>query len=201
MRITTWRTPRPASDKGESVRVPWTSLDAGLIFERDMTLLGESHRQTLEPRVFYVKAPYRNQNQIPLFDTALADFNYTQLFSENRFVGGDRFGDANQLTVAATSRILGDKGQELFRATLGQRYYFENERVALNATTPAPSRGSSDLLASVGAPGAGLDVRQHGAVRPAYVARGALRRRRRAMRRRSQKSSASPTATTRTPRI
>jgi LPS-assembly protein len=141
----------PGQDKGESVRVPWASLDAGLIFERGMTLLDESHRQTLEPRVFYVKAPYRNQNQIPLFDTALADFNYTQLFSENRFVGGDRFGDANQLTVAATSRILGDKGQELFRATLGQRYYFENERVALNAATPAPSRGSSDLLASVGA--------------------------------------------------
>jgi LPS-assembly protein len=140
----------PGQDKGESVRVPWASLDAGLIFERGMTLLDESHRQTLEPRVFYVKAPYRNQNQIPLFDTALADFNYTQLFSENRFVGGDRFGDANQLTVAATSRILGAKGQELFRATLGQRYYFENERVALNASTPAPRRGSSDLLASVG---------------------------------------------------
>jgi LPS-assembly protein len=138
-------------DKGETVRVPWASLDAGLNFERGMTLFGESLRQTLEPRAFYVRAAHRKQNQIPLFDTALADFNYTQLFSENRFVGGDRFGDANQLTVAATSRFLGDKGQELFRATLGQRYYFENERVALNAMTPAPSRGSSDLLASVGA--------------------------------------------------
>lgn len=141
----------PGQDKGQSVRVPWTSLDAGLIFERDSTLLGEGHRQTLEPRVFYVKAPYRNQNQVPLFDTAQADFNYTQLFSENRFVGGDRFGDASQLTLAATSRILGDKGQELLRATLGQRYYFENERVMLNATTPAPNKGTGDILASVGA--------------------------------------------------
>jgi len=141
----------PGQDKGKSVRVPWASLDAGLIFERDSTLLGEGYRQTLEPRVFYVKAPFRDQNQVPLFDTALADFNYTQLFSENRFVGGDRFGDASQLTLAATSRILGDKGQEVIRATLGQRYYFENERVVLNATTPAPRKGSGDILASVGA--------------------------------------------------
>jgi LPS-assembly protein len=141
----------PGQPRGPSVSIPWGSVDGGLIFDRGMTLWGESHTQTLEPRVFYVKAPYRNQNQIPLFDTAQADFNYTQLFSENRFVGGDRFGDANQLTVAATSRILGDRGQELLRATLGQRYYFENERVALNAATPAPKRGSSDLLVSVGA--------------------------------------------------
>jgi len=140
----------PGQPRGPSVNIPWGSLDGGLIFDRPMTLRGESHTQTLEPRVFYVKAPYRGQNNIPLFDTALADFNYTQLFSENRFVGGDRFGDANQLTLAATSRILGDKGQELFRGTIGQRYYFENQRVALNASTPPPSRGTSDLLASIG---------------------------------------------------
>ena len=134
----------------QSVNVPWTSLDGGLIFERGMTLLGESVTQTFEPRVFYLYAPYRAQDQIPLFDTTLADFNYSQLFSENRFAGGDRFGDANQVTVAATSRILGSNGQELFRATLGQRYYFKNERVGLNAAAPLRSRDQSDILASVG---------------------------------------------------
>jgi LPS-assembly protein len=141
----------PGQDKGQTVGVPWTSLDAGLVFDRGVTLFGESSRQTLEPRLFYVKAPFRDQSQVPLFDTALADFNYTQLFSENRFVGGDRFGDASQLTAAATTRILGNRGEERFRATLGQRYYFENERVALNATTPPPSKGRGDILGSVGA--------------------------------------------------
>lgn len=141
----------PGQSTRQSVNLPWTSVDAGLTFDRPMTLLGERHTQTLEPRVFYVKVPFRDQSRIPLFDTTQADFNYTRLFSENRFVGGDRFGDANQLTVAATTRILGATGQEQFRATLGQRYYFENERVALNASTPPPNRGSSDLLASVGA--------------------------------------------------
>ncbi|MCC6211150.1 MAG: LPS-assembly protein LptD [Burkholderiales bacterium] len=138
-------------DRGQSVGVPWTSLDGGLVFERGLTLFGQSGRQTLEPRLFYVKAPYRKQSQAPLFDTTLADFNYTQLFSENRFVGGDRFGDASQLTAAASSRILDERGEERFRATLGQRYYFENERVALNAATPPPDKGRGDILASLGA--------------------------------------------------
>ena len=134
----------------QSVNVPWTSLDGGLVFERGMKLLGQNLTQTIEPRMFYLYAPFRAQDQIPLFDTGLADFNYSQLFNENRFVGGDRFGDANELTVAATSRMLDANGQELFRATLGQRYYFKNERVGLTAASALRSRDQSDLLASVG---------------------------------------------------
>ena len=97
---------------------------------------GEGSTQTLEPRLFYVYIPYRNQDAIPLFDTALAEFNYAQLFTENRFVGGDRFGDANQLTLALTTRLLRANGAERLRATIGQRYYFEDERVGLTPTSP-----------------------------------------------------------------
>ena len=140
----------PGQPQKQAVSVPWASLDGGLIFERGLKLLGESVTQTLEPRLFYVYVPYRAQDQLPLFDTSLADFNYAQLFSENRFAGGDRFGDANQITVTATSRILGQGGQEVLRATLGQRYYFKNERVGLIATSPLRSRDQSDILASVG---------------------------------------------------
>jgi LPS-assembly protein len=140
----------PGQADRPSVTVPWMSLDSGLVFERGTELFGQAVTQTLEPRAFYVYAPYRNQSQIPVFDTALADFNYSQLFSENRFIGGDRFGDANQLTVAATTRILGPNGQEAFRATLGQRYYFRDERVGLDATTVLRTRDQSDVLASIG---------------------------------------------------
>ncbi len=134
----------------QSVTLPWFSADAGLIFEREARLFGEALTQTLEPRFFYVYVPFRAQDQIPLFDTTLSDFNYTSLFTENRFAGGDRFGDANQYTLALTSRFLGAGGQELFRATVGQRYYFKNDRVALDAATPLRSADSSDVLASVG---------------------------------------------------
>jgi LPS-assembly protein len=134
----------------QTVSIPWLSLDAGLLFERGTDWFGERLTQTLEPRLFYVYAPYRDQSQLPLFDTALADFNYAQLFSENRFVGGDRFGDANQITWALTSRLLNERGEERLRATLGQRYYFEDERVGLNSSTTLRTSTESDWLASLG---------------------------------------------------
>jgi len=130
--------------------IPWLSVDGGLTFERPSSLYGEKATQTLEPRLYYVYVPYHNQDDIPIFDTTLADFNYSQLFSENRFVGGDRFGDANQLTFALTSRFLYADGQEALRATLGQRYYFSDERVALDPTSTLRTASRSDLLASVG---------------------------------------------------
>jgi LPS-assembly protein len=130
--------------------VPWMSLDSGLVFERDTSSFGAGSTQTLEPRLFYVYVPYRNQDAIPLFDTALTDFNYPQLFTENRFVGGDRFGDANQATLALTSRVLQADGQEAIRATVGQRYYFAAERVGLTPSSPLRSSTDSDVLASLG---------------------------------------------------
>ena len=130
--------------------VPWGSLDSGLVFERDSVFFGPGSTQTLEPRLFYAYIPFRNQDAIPLFDTALADFTYAQLFTENRFVGGDRFGDANQLTLALTTRLLYADGQEGLRATVGQRWYFEDERVGLTPTSPLRTANESDILASVG---------------------------------------------------
>jgi LPS-assembly protein len=140
----------PGQPERQTLSVPWFSLDGGLMFEREANWFGDRLTQTLEPRFFYVYAPYRDQSQLPLFDTALADFNYAQLFSENRFVGGDRFGDANQITWALTSRLLNERGEERLRATLGQRYYFADERVALTAGTPLRTATESDWLASAG---------------------------------------------------
>jgi LPS-assembly protein len=140
----------PGQPQSPHLSVPWMSLDSGLVFERDTSSFGAGSTQTIEPRLFYVYVPYRDQNAIPLFDTGLADFNYPQLFTENRFVGGDRFGDANQATLALTSRILQADGQEAIRATVGQRYYFAAERVGLTPTSPLRSSTDSDVLASIG---------------------------------------------------
>lgn len=140
----------PGAETAPRATIPWFSLDSGLVFERSARFFGEALTQTLEPRLFYVKVPYRNQDAFPIFDTALADFNYTQLFSENRFTGGDRFGDADQLTLAMSSRFLMQNGQEALRATIGQRYYFEDERVGLTPTSPLRTSRASDILGSVG---------------------------------------------------
>src|SRR5690606_123823 len=87
--------------------LPILSLDTGLIFERDATLFGRSMTQTLEPRLYYLYVQYRDQRTISVYDTALADFGFSQLFSENLFSGGwDRIANANQLTAALSTRWL-----------------------------------------------------------------------------------------------
>ena len=130
--------------------LPIYSLDSGLIFEKDALAFGQAVTQTLEPRLFYVYIPFRDQNSIPLFDTAIADFNYAQIFSENMFSGGDRINDANQLTAAVTSRLLlPSSGQEVMRGTFGQRYYFRDQQVTLNPTDTPRTYKASNLLAAL----------------------------------------------------
>ncbi|MFW7348971.1 MAG: LPS-assembly protein LptD [Pigmentiphaga sp.] len=129
--------------------VPIMSLDTGLIFERDSTLLGKEARQTLEPRLYYLRVPYRNQSNLPIYDTALADFNFAQIFSENLYSGWDRIAEANQLTAALTTRWLDPKtGVERARIMGAQRLYFSDQRVTLPGEEPS-SDGRSDFLVSV----------------------------------------------------
>jgi len=138
----------PGSDDSPSRSLPIVSLDAGLIFEGATGSRGQ-RRLTLEPRALYLYAPYRDQDALPLFDTALPDLNLVQLFRTNRFVGADRVGDANQLSVGVTSRVFDTRGGEQYlAATLGQTVYFETPRVRLPDEAPT-SRNTSDLVAEL----------------------------------------------------
>jgi LPS-assembly protein len=125
--------------------VPILSVDSGVILERTGQLAGVDYAQTLEPRLFYVYVPYREQSLLPNFDSAQADFSFTQMFNENRFFGSDRIGDANHLTLAATSRWLEqDTGIERLKITAGERFSFTTPKVNLVATTASTSK--SDIL-------------------------------------------------------
>lgn len=112
--------------------LPIFSIDSGMTFEKPSNWFGRDYTQTLEPRLFYLNIPFRNQNNIPVFDSGLADFNFAQIFSENQFVGQDRINDANQLTAAVASRLIDPaSGSEIMRAMIGQRYYYRNQEVSL----------------------------------------------------------------------
>jgi LPS-assembly protein len=127
--------------------LPITSVDAGLYFDREVNWGGQSFLHTLEPRLFYLHAPYRDQSDLPLFDTQPLTFSWGQLFRDNRYTGADRQTDANQLTVALTSRLLRQSdGREKLSASLGQIHYFDDSRVTVPGETPV-ERGKSAWLA------------------------------------------------------
>ncbi|HEX3395803.1 MAG TPA: LPS assembly protein LptD [Steroidobacteraceae bacterium] len=111
--------------------LPYARLDTGLVFERAAGSQGQ-RTQTLEPRLVYSFVPYRNQNELPVFDSGLPDLNLTELFRTNRYVGSDRIGDANQVALAVTTRLFDTaSGTQYLSATVGQIRYFSIPRVGL----------------------------------------------------------------------
>lgn len=136
----------PNGSKTASRVVPTFSLDSGLQFERNASFLGRSFTQTLEPRAFYVRTPYRDQSLLPNYDSGINDFNFATVFTENAFVGNDRISDANLLTLGVTSRLLDPAtGAEAMRVGVAQRLRFEDQRVTLPGALPVTDR-ISDLL-------------------------------------------------------
>ncbi|MEO6799945.1 MAG: LPS assembly protein LptD [Rhodanobacter sp.] len=117
------------TEKSPTRSLPVVSLDTGLVFDRSTSLFGSDYTQTLEPRLYYLYVPYRNQGNLPLFDTNLMSFDYWQLFSTNQFSGADRQMDANNLTAALTTRLLDAGGVERVSASIGEIHYFSPQKV------------------------------------------------------------------------
>jgi LPS-assembly protein len=124
-------------DTSPARSLPITTLDAGMYFDRDARIGGADYLHTLEPRLFYLNAPYREQDGLPLFDTRPFTFSWGQLFRDNRYSGADRQIDANQLTVALSTRLIRQAdGREKLSASVGQIRYFEDSRVVAPGETP-----------------------------------------------------------------
>ncbi|RZA34554.1 MAG: LPS-assembly protein LptD [Lysobacteraceae bacterium] len=132
------------TDTSPSRSLPIASLDAGLFFDRDTEIKGERFLHTLEPRLYYLNVPYRDQGGLPIFDTRPFTFSWGQLFRDNRYSGPDRQTDANQLTMALTSRLLRKSdGHEKLSASLGQIFYFDESRVTTSGEVPVESGKSA----------------------------------------------------------
>ena len=137
----------PGQDDSPSRGLQITTLDAGMFFDRDASVGDKPYLQTLEPRLFYLHAPYRDQSGLPLFDTGPMTFSWGSLFRNNRYSGADRQADANQLTVALTSRLIRQTdGKERLSVSLGQIRYLDDSRVTLG-NEPIIERGKSAWVA------------------------------------------------------
>lgn len=136
-------------DANSTRTLPIFSLDTGIFFDRKTKIGNNSYTQTLEPRLFYVYIPYQDQSKMPVFDSALADLNLGTLFLENQYVGGDRINNANQLSMAVTSRLFdANTGVQRLAATLGQRFYFTEQKVGL-PNEALRTGDSSDIVSAV----------------------------------------------------
>ncbi len=143
----------PGGDDGPSTTVPVGIIDTGLFFERLSSLFGD-HTQTLEPRLYYLNAKTEDQSDNPDFDTDELTFSYQQLFRDERFSGSDRISDAEQITIALTTRMINNNsGIERFHASIGQVFYLDDREVALNYSEANKElrRSDSDLAAELGA--------------------------------------------------
>ncbi len=137
----------PGAQTDPTREIPIASLDTGVFLERAMS--NSNRIQTLEPRMLYVSIPFRDQDGLPVFDTISPDFNLVQLYRKNRFLGIDRIGDTEQLSVGITTRILdASSGKELMSATIGQTRYFDDRLVTLDGASTATNE-ASDYIAQL----------------------------------------------------
>jgi LPS-assembly protein len=140
----------PAGQTDNPTRtVPIASLDTGMVLERMIETSEGGWLQTLEPRIMYVHIPHSDQDDLPVFDTIVPDLNLVQLYRKNRFLGVDRIGDADQLSIGVTSRVLDSaSGEELVSATIGQALYLSAQGIGLPGEATATSE-SSDYIAEL----------------------------------------------------
>ncbi|MDV3469554.1 LPS-assembly protein LptD [Stenotrophomonas sp. C3(2023)] len=143
--------PTPEQLRGNtspSRSVPIASLDAGLFFDRETTIGDKPYLHTLEPRLFYLRTPYRDQDELPVFDTRDFTFSWGQLFRDSRYSGPDRQNDANQLTLAVSTRFIDqNSGRERFSASIGQILYFDDSRVSISPYSIPVEKGKSAWIA------------------------------------------------------
>ncbi len=112
--------------------LPIVSVDTGLIFERELKFANSGFLHTIEPRLFYLYIPNKDQEDIPDFDSADYDFSYGSLFRENRFSGYDKVQDANQVTLAVSSSLFdSETGEERLKLSVGEIFYFRDRKVRL----------------------------------------------------------------------
>ena len=127
--------------------LPIASIDGGLFFDRDFKISNRAYTQTIEPRLFYVYIPNTKQSDIPIFDSSSSDLNFSTLFRENQYTGNDRINNANQLSLSLTTRLLeSNTGIQRLSASIGQRYYFADQKVSLPTETLKKSDASDIVM-------------------------------------------------------
>ncbi|WP_429071061.1 LPS assembly protein LptD [Aeromonas dhakensis] len=119
-------------DEGIITRtLPSFRLKGGMTFERNQNWFGGDANQTLEPEFQYLYVPYKDQDNIGVYDSTTMRQDYYSLFSDRRYAGLDRISDSNRISIGLTSRVYDEVGDERIRLAVAQAFDFVAPRVKL----------------------------------------------------------------------
>lgn len=134
-----------AGRRSISRAIPTFSLNSAWVLEKPGRWFGRDYVQTLEPRLQYLRTPFKDQADIPQFDSAPLDFNADSIYADNAFSGVDRVSDAHQVSAGLTARLIDPAtGAEALRLGIVQRYLLSDQRITADGE-PLTQR-LSDLL-------------------------------------------------------
>ena len=140
----------PQATTSTEQALPIFNIDSGLFFQRPIHLIHHSFIQTLEPRLYYLYIPYKDQTDNPVYDTSIEPFSYSSLFSTNGFSGIDRLQNANQVSFGLFSRLLNDTASdEKIEAGIGITDYLTPQKVCLSSSCTANNDTTSPLTEEI----------------------------------------------------
>ena len=125
--------------------LPSFRLKGGVNFDRPLDWYDGKGTQTLEPEFQYLYIPYKNQDEIGIYDSTTTRQDYYSLFSDRRFAGLDRISDANRVTVGLTSRVYDNVGDERLRLAVAQAFEMTPPKVRLYSSDPESTNARSLL--------------------------------------------------------
>jgi LPS-assembly protein len=137
-------------EPNKSYVVPITDLDAQWTWDSPFYFLSHSMRNEFSLHAYYVYIPTVDQDSTPNFDSYLLPYNYTQLFTPNRYTGYDKLSNANQVSLGMHDGFIdAETGSELASVNIGIANAFVEPEVCLIPGCVLPENHLSPLVTDV----------------------------------------------------
>lgn len=117
-----------------AIFAPTVSVDAGLFFEKSgapFLFKDSGGYQVLTPRLHYTYTPFKNQKNVPNFETTMGQLSYEQLLSNSWFLGYDRIQDLHAITPAVSYRYIDRQGRTRFEGGVAEQIMLDDTKVGI----------------------------------------------------------------------
>jgi len=87
-----------------------------------------------------------SENTVSYDTTAISYNNFNDLFSTTGFTGGDSVAGGQKVSLALSSRLYDQDGDQRFKAQIGQAYFIDQDETVDSTGVVTSSQDKSDLL-------------------------------------------------------